>query len=168
LRLAGKLGDGVLLNTVSSPEYAANAIKIVREAVKEAGRSWADFQVAILINTSVEDDPDAAVDAVRWEVANKFMPEKVVTQSKARQRVGEPFIDPDELPRLHAAYEQGGKEALAKALSKKTVQGLTASGTPEDVLKKIQQYREAGVHLPIVRPAARHQNTRILDIFAPK
>src|SRR5690606_3928679 len=49
LRLAGKLGDGVLLNTVSSPEYAANAIKIVREAAEEAGKNWDDFEVAILI-----------------------------------------------------------------------------------------------------------------------
>jgi 5,10-methylenetetrahydromethanopterin reductase len=168
LRLAGKLADGVLLNTVSSPQYAANAIKIVKAAAEEEGRDWNDFQIAILINTSVEDDPDAAIDAVRWEVANKFMPEKVVSQSKARQRVGEPYIDEDELPRLHSAYATGGKEALAKALSKKTVQGLTAAGTPTDVLKKIQEYRDAGVHLPIVRPAAWHQNEKILNLFAPR
>jgi 5,10-methylenetetrahydromethanopterin reductase len=166
LRLAGKIADGVLLNTVSSPEYASNAIRIVRSAAEESGRDWSEFQVAILINTSVEDDPDAAIDAVRWEVANKFMPEKATSQSKARQRVGEPYIDPDELPRLHAAYDAGGKAALAKALSKNTVQGLTASGTPEDVTAKIQQYRAAGVTLPIVRPAAWHQGPRILDLFA--
>ncbi len=34
LRLAGALADGVLLNTVSSPEYAANAIKIARTAAE--------------------------------------------------------------------------------------------------------------------------------------
>lgn len=168
LRLAGKLGDGVLLNTVSSPEYAANAIRIVRDALEDEGRDWNDFQVAILINTSVEDDPDVAIDAVRWEVANKFMPEKATSQSKARLRVGEPYIDPGELPRLHAAYEAGGKEALEKALTRETVQGLTAAGTPDDVLKKVQRYRDAGVDLPIVRPAARHQSSRILDLFAPR
>ena len=58
LRLAGRLGDGVLLNTVSSPEYASNAIGIVRAAVEESGRDWSQFQVAILINTSVEDDDE--------------------------------------------------------------------------------------------------------------
>jgi hypothetical protein len=99
-------------------------------------------------------------------VANKFMPEKATSQSKARQRVGEPFIDPDELPRLHAAYAAGGKDALAKALSTRTVQGLTAAGTPEDVKAKVQDYRDAGVTLPIVRPAAWHQRKAILDLFA--
>jgi 5,10-methylenetetrahydromethanopterin reductase len=166
LRLAGKLADGVLLNTVSSPEYAANAIKIVREAAEEEGRNWNDFRIAILINTSVEDDPKAAIDAVRWEVANKFMPEKAASQSRVRQRVGEPYIDENELPGLSAAYAEGGLEGLASALSPKTVQGLTAAGTADEVVKKVQQYRDAGVHLPIVRPAAWHQTQRILDLFA--
>lgn len=167
LRLAGRLGDGVLLNTVSSPEYAANAIQICRQAVEEAGRSWDDFEVAILINTSVEDDHAAAVDAVRWEVANKFMPEKIRTQSKARMYVGEPHIDPEELPRLHAAYYEGGRDALARALSSRTVENLTACGTPDAVLRRIQAYRDAGVRLPIVRPSAWHQAPRIIDLFSP-
>jgi alkanesulfonate monooxygenase SsuD/methylene tetrahydromethanopterin reductase-like flavin-dependent oxidoreductase (luciferase family) len=167
LDLAGRLGDGVLLNTVSSPEYAASAISIVRAGVEASGRDWNAFEVAILVNTSVEEDSDAAIDAVRWEVANKFMPEKAASQSKARKRVGEPFIDDEELPRLHAAYEQGGRDGLAKALSRKTVQGLTAAGTPAEVRAKIQAYRDSGVHLPIVRPAAWHQNAAVLDLFSP-
>lgn len=168
LKLAGRLADGVLLNTVSSPEYSANAIRIVRQAVEEAGRDWSKFEVAQLINTSVEDDTETALNAVRWEVANKFMPQKVKTQSSARLRVGEPFIDPEELPRLHAAYAEGGRDGIARALSPRTVAGLTASGTPDEAKARIQRYREAGVNLPMVRPAARHQANRILELFSPK
>lgn len=167
LRLAGQLGDGVLLNTVSSPEYAANAIRIVREAVEGAGRDWSTFEVAALINTSIEDDRDAAIDAVRWEVAYKFLPHKFRTQAGPRMRVGEPHIDPAELPRLEAAHKAGGKRALEKALAKETVAALTASGTADEVKERIQRYRDAGVKLPILRPAARHQTQRILDLFAP-
>ena len=46
------------------------------------------------------------------------------------------------------------------------VQGLTAAGTPDDVLARIQRYRDAGVKLPIVRPAAVHQTRRIMDLFS--
>lgn len=74
LRLAGRIGDGVLLNTVASPEYSANAIRIVREAVEAAGREWRTFEVAQIINTSVEDDYARALDAVRWEVATSSCP----------------------------------------------------------------------------------------------
>ena len=168
LALAGAIGDGVLLNTVASPEYAASAIAIVRRAVEAAGRDWASFEVAQLINTSVEDDAGRAVDAVRWEVATKFLPGKSASQAGPRVRVGEPYIDPALVPALEDAHRRGGPQALARALPASMVQGLTASGTPDDVARKITRYREAGVKLPILRPAAGHQTRRIIDLFSPR
>ena len=166
LALAGAVGDGVLLNTVASPEYSANAIAIVRQAVQAAGRDWASFEVAQLINTSVEDDRDRAIDAVRWEVATKFLPGKFRSQAGPRVRVGEPHIDPGLVPGLEQAYHRGGPDALARALPASMVQGLTAAGTPDEVLARIERYRAAGVSLPIVRPAAGHQTRRIIDLFS--
>ena len=168
LRLAGRIGDGVLLNTVASPEYSANAIRIVRRAAEEAGRDWASFEVAQLINTSVEDDHIAALDAVRWEVATKFYPAKFRSQAGPRLRVGEPWIDPAELPRFEAAFELGGPEGLAQAIPPSWIEGLTASGTPEEVVRRVECYREAGVKLPILRPATGQQAQRIIDLFAPR
>lgn len=168
LRLAGRLGDGVLLNTVASPEYSTNAIRIVREAVEAAGKDWNAFEVAQLINTSIEDDHDAAVDTVRWEIATKFNPASYRTQAGPRMRVGEPHIDPDAIPRLNEAFERGGREALARALPKSMVEGLSAAGTPDEVLARIERYREAGVRLPLVRPAAAHQTQRVIDLFAQR
>jgi len=48
------------------------------------------------------------------------------------------------------------------------VRGLTAAGTPDDVVGKIDRCREAGVKLPIVRPAAAGQTRRIIEhLVAP-
>jgi len=168
LALAGAIGDGVILNTVASPEYSANAIRIVRRAAEAAGKDWTNVEVAQLINTSVEDDHDQAVDAVRWEVATKFLPGKFKTQAGPRMRVGEPHIDPALVPRLEEAHHQGGPEALARALPSSMVEGLTVAGTPDEALRRVEQYREAGVNLPIVRPAAAHQTQRIIDLFSPR
>ena len=168
LRLAGALADGVLLNTVASPEYSASAIGIVRGAVEAAGRDWADFEVAQLINASVEDDAARAVDAVRWEVATKFLPGKFQSQAGPRLRVGEPHLDPAIVPELERAHARGGPEALARALPASMVRGLTAAGTPDEVVARVQRYREAGVKLPIVRPAAAHQTRRLIDLFSPR
>jgi 5,10-methylenetetrahydromethanopterin reductase len=168
LATAGAIGDGVLLNTVASPEYSANAIRIVRQAVEAAGRDWASFEVAQLINTSVEDDHQRAVDAVRWEVATKFLPGKFQLQSGPRMRVGEPYIDPALVPVLEEAHRRGGPDALARALPASVVEGLTMAGTPDAVVQRIQRYRDAGVRLPIVRPAAGHQTQRIIDLFSPR
>ena len=166
LATAGRIGDGVLLNTVASPEYSANAIRIVRQAAEAAGRDWATFEVAQLINTSVEDDHGRAVDAVRWEVATKFLPGKFQLQSGPRMRVGEPYIDPALVPELEAAHHRGGPDALARALPASTVEGLTIAGTPDEARERIQRYRDAGVKLPIVRPAAAHQTQRIIELFS--
>jgi len=167
LRLAGRIGDGVLLNTVASPEYSANAVRIVREAVEAAGRDWASFEVAQIINTSVEDERARALDAVRWEVATKFFPSKFRTQAGPRLRVGEPSIDVGALPAFEAAFASGGAEALARALPPSWIEGLTASGTSDEVLRRVARYRDAGVRLPILRPAAAHQSQRIIDLFSP-
>jgi len=42
---------------------------------------------------------------------------------------------------------------------------MTASGTPEEVKEKVQKYRDAGVKIPLLRPAAGHQTERLLDLF---
>ncbi|MBI4278456.1 MAG: LLM class flavin-dependent oxidoreductase [Armatimonadetes bacterium] len=166
LRLAGEIGDGVLLDSVCSAEYAANAIRILREAVEEAGRDWSQFTVAQIIPTSIEDDREKAIDAIRWEVASKMNPARAKYNTRVRMQVGEPYIREEDLPAFKEAFERGGRDGLARAIPASYVEGLTACGTPDDVRRRVQQYRDAGVELPLLRPAARHQITRLQDVFA--
>ena len=166
LRLAGLIGDGVLLNAICSPEYSANALKIVREAVEEGGRDWADFEVAQLVNCSVEDDREAAIDAIRWEVASKFDPIQLPFIAGPKMRVGEPFIRKEDIPIFEDAYRRGGKEGLIKAVPDEYVLGMTATGTPDEVRRRVDAFRAVGVRLPILRPAAKHQTERLLQMFA--
>jgi alkanesulfonate monooxygenase SsuD/methylene tetrahydromethanopterin reductase-like flavin-dependent oxidoreductase (luciferase family) len=168
LRLAGEIADGVLLNAVCSPEYDVNALRIVRESLEAAGRDWSQFKVAQLINCSIEDDHDAAVQEIKWEVASKLGPNQVSFIAKPKMRVGEPYIRAEDLPRFEDAWNRGGKPALIEAVPDSYVEGMTASGTPDEVRARIQQYRDAGVDLPILRPAAAHQTQRLLELFAPE
>lgn len=166
LRLAGQIGDGVVLNAACSPEYTENALRIVRQAAEESGRDWSTYEVAQLINCSVEDDHQSALDAVRWEIATKFDPVQIPFNAGPRMRVGEPHIKAEDIPRFEQAHRKGGLEALIKAVPDSYVEGMTASGTPDEVRRRVQRYREAGVKLPILRPAAIHQAERLLDLFA--
>ena len=56
----------------------------------------------------------------------------------------------------------------ARAIPAAWIDGLTASGTPDEVRRRVDGYRQAGVKLPILRPAAGHQAARIIDLFAPR
>jgi alkanesulfonate monooxygenase SsuD/methylene tetrahydromethanopterin reductase-like flavin-dependent oxidoreductase (luciferase family) len=166
LRIAGRIGDGVLLNAICSPEYSANALAIVREACEAAGRDWSTFKVAQLINCSVEDDHKAALDAIRWEVASKLDPIQLPFIIKPKKLVGEPYMHEEDIPIFEEAWKRGGKEALVAAVPDSYVEGMTASGTPEEVEKRIQQFRDVGVQLPILRAAAPHQAPRLIEMFS--
>jgi alkanesulfonate monooxygenase SsuD/methylene tetrahydromethanopterin reductase-like flavin-dependent oxidoreductase (luciferase family) len=166
LKLAGQIGDGVVLNAVCSPEYTENALKIVRKAAEAAGKDWANFEVAQIINCSVEDDHEQALDAIRWEVATKFDPVQIPFIAGPKMRVGEPYIIKEDIPRFEQAYARGGMEALINAVPDSYVEGMTASGTPDEVRARVQRYRDAGVRLPLLRPAAAHQTQRLIDLFA--
>lgn len=167
LRLAGQIADGVVLTSISSPEYSANAIRIVRQAVEEAGRDWDSFEIAQLVNCSIEDDKATAYDAIRWEVATNFNPIQVPFIARPKMRIGEPYIREEDLPRFAEVYGEGGEAALTASIPDSYVEGMTASGTPDEVLEKVERYREAGVKLPMVRAAAKHQIPRMIDLFAP-
>ena len=167
LRLAGQIADGVLLNAICSPEYSANALKIVRTSVEEAGRDWSEFKVAQLINCSVEDDHENGGPGDQVEVASKLDPIQLPFIAGPKMRVGEPYIKPEDIPIFEEAWKRGGKQALIDAVPDSYVEGMTASGTPDEVVERVQKFRDVGVDLPILRPAAAHQAERLLDLFAP-
>jgi len=166
LRLAGEIGDGVILNAVCSPEYTVNALRIIRESAEKAGRDFSKFFVAQIINCSIEDDHKKALDAVRWEVATKLDPVQISFIAGPKMRVGEPYIHKEDIPLFEKAHAQGGMEGLIKAIPDSYVEGMTASGTPDEVKKRVQEYRDAGVQVPLLRPAAAHQTQPLLDLFA--
>ena len=166
LRLAGELGDGVVLNAVCSPEYTRNAVALLRQSVDASGRDWSKFLVAQIVNCSIEDTHAAAVDAVRWEVATKMDPVQRPFIARPKMLVGEPYIRAEDLPTFDAAYAEGGLDALVAAVPDSMVEGMTASGTPDEVRARVEEYRQAGVQLPLLRPAALHQTDRLLDLFA--
>ena len=168
LRLAGQIGDGVVLNAVCSPEYTVNALKIIREAAEAAGRDWSKFEVAQLINCSIEDNHKKALDEMRWEVATKLDPVQISFIAGPKMRVGEPYIRKEDIPIFERAYAKGGMQELIQAIPDSYVEGMTASGTPDEVRTRVERYREAGVKLPLLRPAAQHQTQRLLDLFTQK
>jgi alkanesulfonate monooxygenase SsuD/methylene tetrahydromethanopterin reductase-like flavin-dependent oxidoreductase (luciferase family) len=167
LQMAGQFADGVVLNAICSPEYSENAIAIIRRAAEEAGRDLSGFMIYQLVNCSIEDDHDKALDAIRWEVASKLDPIQLPFILKPKKVVGEPYMSEEDIPLFQAAWERGGKEGLIAAVPDRYIEGMTASGTPDEVLARVERYRDAGVQVPILRPAAAHQAPRLLQLFAP-
>jgi hypothetical protein len=102
---------------------------------------------------------------MRWEVATKFDPIQLPFIAGPKMRVGEPYIREEDIPKFEEAWKRGGKEGLVQAVPDSYVEGMTACGTPEEVKARVAQYREVGVHVTVLRPAAKHQTQRLLDLF---
>ena len=166
LLLTGQLADGVLLDAHTSPEYVENAVRILKGAVQESGRDWNRFEVAQIIPCSVEDTHEAAVEKVRWEAASRFQSPSFPVETERRLRVGEPAINRDDFPMLLEALRTGGKAAVARALPQSLVENTTATGTPDEVVARVERYRRAGVTFPLLRPQGPHQLRRVMDLFA--
>lgn len=159
LKISAQLGDGILLDAGTSPQYSAAALARVREIREDAGLGMENYSIAQLVNTSIESTRTEALDAIRWEVASKF---KFPSTGRAKIAAGETAIPADAPDRLSAIYQQKGESALIDAIDDDFVAALTASGTVDDVAARVGEYRAAGVDFPILRATAKHQIPALL------
>ena len=82
--------------------------------------------------------------------------------------IGEPCIKEEDIPKFEEAWEKGGMDALIETIPDSYVESMTASGTPDEVLKRVQDFQDAGVQVTCLRPAGQDQVDRLLDLFASK
>ncbi|TYK50996.1 LLM class flavin-dependent oxidoreductase [Actinomadura decatromicini] len=139
LRLAGRVADGVILNLMS-PDRAAEAAAIVRESALEAGRDPADVEISCVVHTCLSDDAEAAARGAR----------AVVPRYALHPAAPSLFGDP-----LDAVRERVGAGDLAGAVRhvpQHVADLFVAHGDPAACRARIEEYRKAGVDMPVVYP----------------
>jgi len=165
LATAARIGDGVLLDGATSPEYARAAIARMRAGAEAAGRDPDGLKVAQLVNVSIAKTRREALDAVRPEIASRFRHPQPAT---ARAEIGEPHVDARAVADYVATFREHGQEALERRFSDELLLALSATGTAEEVRERIAAYRAAGVDLPLLRPARHEQLAPLLAAFGER
>ena len=61
-------------------------------------------------------------------------------------------LDEDFVEHLRAVFSEGGVDAAAPLVGDDVVNLLTAAGTVEDCRRRLDEYRAAGVELPVLAP----------------
>jgi len=148
MELAGEIGDGVLLNYLVSPKYNAEALMHLEIGAKKAGRRLDDIDRPQLVVCSVDTDRKKALDGAR----------KLVTQYLGQQPhimkasgVSQDLLD--EIGRvLHWPATEEEVERAMELVPDDVVQLITASGTPDEVRRKVAEYRASGCTCPILYP----------------
>jgi 5,10-methylenetetrahydromethanopterin reductase len=73
LRLAGEVGDGVILMGPSHPRLLEEQLDAIFDGLRKAGRSRAEFHVDLWQTISVSDDRERAIDDVKSWVASQLV-----------------------------------------------------------------------------------------------
>jgi len=157
LRLAGEISDGILLSAGCAPGY-------IRKCVDEAARgrvkrgASTSIDVAGFIAASVADDAREAIDATKTFLAYIFR-----NQHHAENlRLGGGSVDQEHLADRIAKRDW---EQAKKLISDEVVYAHSISGTPEDCHKRLTQFIDGGLDLPLLMPlGTQHQRERVVNL----
>ena len=148
MALTGEIADGVVLNYLVSPKYNEAAMQQLETGAKLAGRTVYNVDRPQLVVCSVDHDRKKALDASR----------KLVTQYLGQQPhimkasgVKQELLDEIGQVLTWPATEEQILQAM-KLVPDDVVQMITASGTPDEVKRKVREYVQNGATCPILYP----------------
>jgi 5,10-methylenetetrahydromethanopterin reductase len=147
LRLAGRLGDGVLLTLMTSIPYVRHALAEVRAGAAEAGRSGHALGVAAYFPFSVGPDGAPARAALKPMMARVFARWR---GKPALERMFTEFagITTGQLDAIIQGVQAGGRPE--DLVPDEVVDVLAVAGTPQECLARLSALRAAGVDEAVV------------------
>ncbi len=161
MELAGEIADGVVLNYCVPPEYNHEALQHIEIGAKKAGRSLDDIDRPQLIVCSVDYNHHRAVQA-----AKELITQYLAQQPHIAQVSGTP---PETVKKVQSILGwPATKEQIHEAMQfvpDELIERITASGTPDEVHAKVEEYNRNGCTCPILYPLADDVKLMI-DTFA--
>jgi F420-dependent oxidoreductase-like protein len=143
VRQVGAIADG-WLPFLLDPADAEQTLAPLREGLAAAGRSPADIDIAPIVPLAVDEDVDAARDAVRPWLAfylGAMGPsgKNFYVEAAARQGHG------DAARTVQEHYQGGDRRAAAAALTAPLIDALALATTPTGLDERLAAYERAGV-----------------------
>ncbi len=161
MELAGEIADGAVLNYLVSPSYNEGALAALTRGAAKGGRTIDDIDRPQLVVCSVDDDRQAALDGARLLVTQYLGQQPHIMKAS-----GVPQELLDEIGKVltwPATHDE--VVAASRLVPDDIVQMITASGTPDEVRAKVDEYVATGCTCPILYPLAPDVH-RMIDVFA--
>jgi 5,10-methylenetetrahydromethanopterin reductase len=148
VELTGEIADGIVLNYLVSPRYNEKALQLLEAGAKRTGKSIDAIDRPQLVVCSMDHDRKAALGGAR----------KLVTQYLGQQPhimkasgVNTELLEAIGKVLTWPATEEQIERAM-ELVPDDVVQLITASGTPDEVKRKVDEYRKHGCTCPILYP----------------
>jgi 5,10-methylenetetrahydromethanopterin reductase len=161
MELAGEIADGVVLNYCVPPEYNDSALELLEVGAKRAGRKMEDIDRPQLVVCSVDHDHERAIDTTR-----ELLTQYLAQQPHIAKASG---ISMDVVAEIQSILGwPATKEQIKRAkhlVPEELIYHITASGTPDEVCAKVDEYRKRGCTCPILYPVG-GEIKLLIDTFA--
>jgi len=138
LRLSGRVADGTILPSMSSPAYVRWAQEHVRSGMMQAGRT--DHRMVVYLDVKVNQDAEVARSAMRRWIAERLPWADVQLKPLGIEEEVREFV------LMHDS------DVLAQNIPDAWVDALSAAGTPEQAVDSIQCWMAAGVDSLVLQP----------------
>jgi len=148
MELAGEIADGVVLNYCVPPAYTQQALKHLEIGAKKAGRTLNDLDRPQLVVCSVDYDHHRAVQA-----AKELITQYLAQQPHIAEASGTPLETVKKVQSILGwpASKEQIREAM-QFVPDELIERITASGTPDEVRAKVEEYNRNGCTCPILYP----------------
>ena len=164
VELTGAIADGLLLNYLVSPDYNRKALDCLKAGAKKAKRDWQSIDRPQLVVCSLDEDADKALDSARPLVAQYLGQQPHIAKASG---VKESLIEEVKAALGGWPAKPGGLEKAKRLVDDRLVQLITASGTADDCMRKVEEYNATGCTCPILYPLADDVHAMI-DAFETK
>jgi 5,10-methylenetetrahydromethanopterin reductase len=143
LRLAGEIGDGVLLSGALSPAYIRHSLGFVQEGAARAGRDAKGIGIAGFVIMSVGRDGAAARRQAKQMLAylfrNRFVAENLAMEGSRMDRAA-----------VADAAARGDWDTAFAGIPDDEVTTYAVAGTPSECSRQLDAFRDAGLDRPVL------------------
>ena len=161
LELAGRMADGVILNSISNPEYVAFARERIAESARSVGRDPNEIEVCQSVIYAVADESLEALGPAKDEVLFYIAyPER---SSLLRQVANSPFEK--ELLKMRELYFRGDKNGALSLITDDILDAFAVYGSPKECREGLEKFVRRGIDLPIVRVPVRIYKEQAQNVF---
>jgi 5,10-methylenetetrahydromethanopterin reductase len=161
MEMTGEIADGAVLNYCVPPEYNLRALELLEVGANKSGKKLEDIDRPQLVVCSVDEDHDKAIDTTR-ELLTQYLAQQphIAKASGVSNEVVEKIQSILGWPATH--------EQIARAkhlVPEELILRITASGTPAEARKKVEEYVRNGCTCPILYPVGGDVHL-LIDTFA--
>lgn len=159
--LAGQIADGCVMNYCVPPEYNDQYMKHLKIGTEKSGRSINDIDRPQLIVCSIDEDEDKALYQAKWLLTQYIAQQPHI--AKASQTPKDIVYKVQSILGWPATKDQISK--AMEYIPDELVHKISASGTPDQAKKKVNDYIKHGATCPILYPMSKDVRL-LIDTFA--